>query len=285
MSEFGPLISTEWLADHLEADDVKIVDASWRMPGEGDARDDHLQRRIPGAVFFDIDAVADRRTNLPHMLASVVQFENAVGALGIGAKDRVVVYDDRGLFSAARVWWNFRAMGHQDVAVLDGGLPKWRAEDRPLADGEEAPSGASYHAVPNVALVASAEDVRAMIASGEPNIVDARPAARFAGEAPEPREGLRRGHMPGAASLPFSELLGDDGRLLPAEALTALFKARGVDAGAPVVTSCGSGVTAAILSLALHVIGCRDSALYDGAWAEWGDETRDPKRYPVVAGP
>ena len=285
MSEFGPLISTEWLADHLETDDVKVVDASWRMPGEGRAHEDYLKRRIPGAVFFDIDAVADRRSALPHMLASVVQFENAVGAMGIGENDRVVVYDDQGLFSAARVWWNFRAMGHGAVAVLDGGLPKWRAEDRALAEGEEIAPTVVYHALPNTALVASADDVRAMIAAGEPNIVDARPAARFSGEAPEPRAGLRRGHMPGAASLPFSELLGDDGRLRPPAELKARFETSGVDAGAPVVTSCGSGVTAAILSLALHVIGCRDGALYDGAWAEWGDEAHDPKSFPVIAQP
>ena len=286
MSGFGPLVSVEWLADHLEAEGVKVIDASWRMPGEPLAYRDYLARHIPGAVFFDIDAVADRRINLPHMLASVVQFENAVGAAGIRETDRVVVYDDQGLFSAARVWWNFRAMGHADIAVLDGGLPAWSAEDLPLTIGEETISAAAYHAAPNLALAASADDVRAHIASGAENggvnIVDARPADRFSGAAPEPRPQLRRGHMPGAVNLPFSELV-DNGRLRPAEELKSLFEDSGVDLNAPVITSCGSGVTAAILSLALHVLGCRDAALYDGAWAEWGDQAHDPQRFPVVA--
>ncbi len=283
MDAFGPLISTQWLADHLGTDNVKVVDASWRMPGEGSAREDYLERHIPGAAFFDIDAVADRRSDLPHMLASVAQFEAAVGAMGIGDGDRVVVYDDRGFFSAPRVWWNFRVMGHEAVAVLDGGLPAWREAGRPLAAGAATAAGVPYFASFRTAMVASAADVAARIATGRPNIADARPAGRFAGVDPEPRPGLRRGHMPGAMNAPLGELVDERGRLLAPEALKARFEEAGLDLSAPVVTTCGSGVTAAGLLLALDVVGCRGGALYDGAWAEWGDERRDPARFPVVA--
>lgn len=282
MSEFGPLISTEWLADHLETEDVKIIDASWRMPGAGDAHKDYLKRQIPGAVFFDIDAVADRRSSLPHMLSSPAQFEKAAGAMGISNKDRIVIYDDQGLFSAARAWWNFRTMGHAEVAVLNGGLPKWLSEGRSLNEGFAQPVGAQYFATLNKKLVASNEDVRAMIAGDETNIVDARPAARFSGETPEPRAGLRSGHMPGAVNLPFGKLIDENGCLASPENLKTLFKDHNARLEAPIMTTCGSGVTAAILYLALHVIGHRDVSLYDGSWAEWGDEAHEPQDFPVV---
>lgn len=282
MYEFGPLISTEWLADHLQADDVKIIDASWRMPGAGDAHVDYLKRHIPGAVFFDIDAVSDRRTSLPHMLASPGQFQNAVGALGVSNKDRVVIYDDQGLFSVARVWWNFHVMGHEHVAILNGGLPKWEAEGRPLAAGEEAPSPVHYIAALDKQLVADHDDVLTMINSDEVNIVDARSAARFIGEAPEPRAGLRSGGMPGAANVPFDALIDDNGCLRSPAALKTIFEESGARFNAPIITTCGSGVTAAVLFFALHIIGHRDIALYDGSWAEWGEEANDPVRFPVV---
>lgn len=282
MSEFGPLVSTEWLADHLEAEGVKIIDASWRMPGAGDAHDDYLKRHIPGAVFFDIDAVADRRSPLPHMLASPAQFEKAASAMGVGNADRVVVYDDQGLFSAARAWWNFHAMGHSQVAVLDGGLLKWISEGRPLAEGEVSPIGAQFFATANKKLVAANQDIRRMIEAGSVNIADARPAPRFSGETPEPREGLRSGHMPGAVSVPFSNLIDEDGCLAPREKLQSLFEQSGAKLQEPIITTCGSGVTAAVLYLALHIIGHRDISLYDGSWAEWGDDAHDPQHFPVV---
>ncbi len=277
-----PLVSTDWLAENL--DTVKIIDASWRMPGVGDARDDYDKRHIPGAVFFDIDAIAEKSTDLPHMLPAPETFAAAVGAMGISENDAVVVYDDQGLFSAPRVWWTFRAMGHERVTVLDGGLKKWLAEGRTVTDVMPAPRPADYQPSPQPDLVRSASAVRDIIANNSGNIIDARGADRFNGEAAEPRAGLISGAMPGAKNVAFNLLLNEDGTLKEAGALKAAFESAGVDISAPAVTTCGSGVTAAVLALALERLGHTRWSLYDGSWAEWGKEENDRVAYPVVAG-
>ncbi|MFN0024521.1 MAG: 3-mercaptopyruvate sulfurtransferase [Parvularculaceae bacterium] len=279
-----PIVSTEWLAAAIGAPGVKIVDATWRMPGSGRAHSDHVRRRIPGAVFFDLDAIADHATELPHMAPSQDDFARAVGALGIGADDRVILYDDTGVFSAARVWWTFRAMGHERASVLDGGLPKWVREGRAVEDGDTAPAVVIYAAKGARPIVRTHDDVRAALNDARAVVLDARPAARFSGDVAEPRTGLRRGHMPGAQSLPHSLLLRDDGVMRTPDELQQLFRARGVSHDTPVIASCGSGVTAAVIALALEIIGHNDTGLYDGSWAEWGRETNDPDLYRFATG-
>lgn len=278
-----PLVTTEWLGAELGAPDLKIVDASWRMPGNPPAHEDHVKRRLPGAVFFDLDAVADHSTDLPHMLPEQGEFAAAAGALGLRAEDRIIVYDDAGVFSAARIWWTFRAMGHNAVSVLDGGLPKWLAEGRPTVAGAAASVASVYTSCTERRLARTARDVRNALAGGA-RVLDARPTARFAGEAPEPRPRLRSGHMPGASSLPHTLLLGPDGAFRPIDELARLFRERGVHMDTPVIATCGSGVTAAILILALERLGHRNHGLYDGSWAEWGAEQNDPGLFPVAAG-
>lgn len=263
-----PLISTADLASYLGEADLRVVDASWFMDGR-DARAAWREAHIPKAVFFDIDNAADTTSPLPHMLPTPEQFARVAGDLGISETDRIVVYDQQGLFSAARVWWTFRAMGALNVQVLDGGLPKWRKEKRPIESGAFAVRPAIFQARFRPGLVRTFEQVGAELAASD-QVVDARPAARFRGEAPEPRQGLRSGHMPGARSLPFGELLNADGTMKPAPELAAAFAAAGVDPARPVTTTCGSGVTAAILALALARLGNDIAAIYDGAWAEWG---------------
>jgi thiosulfate/3-mercaptopyruvate sulfurtransferase len=268
------LISTDDLAADLDAPDLRIVDASWHLDGR-DARVEFEQARNPGAVFFDLDAISDHTTDLPHMLPDAAAFAEAVGALGIAANDRIVVYDTLGLFSAARVWWTFRLMGAEHVRVLDGGLPKWRAEGRPLATGPMQVSAPTVFTPGQIGgAVADMPTVLAAL-TGDAQILDARPAPRFSGEAAEPRANLRSGHMPGALNVPFKSVLAPDGRLLPADALRIRFRQAGVTFDRPIITSCGSGVTAAILTLALAELG-QDSALYDGAWAEWGGHADTP---------
>ena len=270
-TDSSTIVSTAWLADHLSAPDLRVLDASWHLPDEKrDTRAEYDACHIPGARFFDIDEISDRKSSLPHMAPPVEKFVSRMRAMGVGDGHRVVVYDTAGLFSAARVWWLFRLMGKRDVAVLDGGLPKWRAEGRPTEDIAPVMRDRHMTARRDASLVKDVTQVALASKLNQAEIVDARPPARFRGDTPEPREGLRAGHIPNAKNLFFRELLNGDGTLKPAEALKADFQAAGVDLSRPIITSCGSGVTAAVLSLALEIIGHHDHALYDGSWAEWG---------------
>ena len=272
-----PLVTTDWLAKHLTDPDVRVVDGTWHMPqAKRDPRAEFEAVHIPGAVFFDIDAIADRTTTLPHMLPSPEAFGAAVGALGIGNGQRVVVYDLRGVVSAARVWWTFRAFGHDAVAVLDGGLRKWRAEGRPVQSGSAAPAHRAFAARLRPELVRDIEAMRANVLSRAAQVLDARSAGRFAGTEPEPRAGLRGGHIPGSLNLPYETLYRADGTLKAPDELRRAITAAGVDVSRPVVTSCGSGVTASVLALALYLVGRPDAAVYDGSWSEWGSRADTP---------
>lgn len=265
-----PVVSTAWLADRIRSPGVRIVDGSWHMPAENrNGREEYLQAHIPGAVFFDIDAIADQASDLPHMLPSPEDFARAAGELGLARDADIVVYDTHGVRSAARVWWTLRAMGYTKVQVLDGGLRKWIAEGRPIEGGEVYPPKVLVEPAFDPGLVRSADDVKAIIATGKTRVVDARSAGRFSGAAPEPRAGLRSGHMPGAANLPWEEVVAQDGTLKAASDLKSSFKAAGVDLRKPIVTTCGSGVTASVLALALARLGLDRTAVYDGSWTEW----------------
>jgi len=274
-------VPTEWLSAHLFDERVRVVDASWYLPGENrDPEAEFLAAHIPGAVFFDIDGIARTDSDLPHMAAEPKAFAAAVGALGVADTDTIVVYDGLGLRTAARAWWNFRVMGAKDVHILAGGLPQWVSEGRALATGASALPAAVFDtgaATPE--KIKSAEEVRAALQGGIAQVVDLRSEGRFEGTSPEPRPGLRSGHMPGARNLPFPELIAN-GRLMPADELRALLAARGIDPGKPVITSCGSGVTATLFNLALAEIGIEALEVYDGSWAEWGAR----EELPVVTG-
>ncbi|MBW4023170.1 MAG: 3-mercaptopyruvate sulfurtransferase [Proteobacteria bacterium] len=267
-----PLVSTHWLAERLEDPDLVVCDCSFYLPNDPrNAAALFREARIPGARFFDIDVIRDAATDLPHMLPSADAFAEMAGALGISNRSKVVFYDQIGLFSAARGWWMMRVFGHDEAAVLDGGLPKWRAENRPLETAEPVlPSPATFRAAPNPTLVRDLAEMQATVADASALILDARPAGRFAGTAPEPRPGLRGGHMPGARNIPFNQLLAADGTMLPPDQLRARFAAEGADGARPVVTSCGTGVTGAVLTLGLAVAGLPTGTLYDGSWSEWG---------------
>ncbi len=264
------LVSTDWLADRLGAPATVVVDGSFYLPAlKRDAAAEYLAGHIPGAVRFDIDAIADHANPLPHMLPSAEQFAREVGALGIAETDTIVVYDGIGLGGAPRVWWTFRTFGAKNVFILDGGLPKWKAEGRPLQAGAVERAPRKFDAKLNAALVADVANVQSALSRKTAQVIDARPANRFRGEAPEPRPGLRSGHMPGALNVPSTELV-EDGRLVAPERIRQIFTSGGVDLTKPVITSCGSGVTAATLWFALNAIGKEPQALYDGSWSEWG---------------
>ncbi|MGH7331316.1 MAG: 3-mercaptopyruvate sulfurtransferase [Candidatus Rokuibacteriota bacterium] len=271
------LVTTSWLAEHLGASDLRIVDGTWHMPALArNAREEFAEAHIPGAVFFDIDRIADTSVPLPHMLPSPQVFAASVAALGIGNDDRIVVYDVRGAISAARVWWTFRAFGHERVAVLDGGLRAWRAEGRPLERGETRPAPRPFRAHFRPELVRDLAAVRANVTAKREQVVDARSRGRFTGTEPEPRAGLRGGHVPGSLNVPYETLYRDDGTFLPPPALRNAFAQAGVELDKPIVTACGSGVTACVLALGLYVLGREDVAVYDGSWTEWGGRPDTP---------
>jgi thiosulfate/3-mercaptopyruvate sulfurtransferase len=250
---------------------VRVLDCSWHLPDQQrDARAEFEAAHIPGAQFFDIDDISDAQSALPHMLPPAEKFVSRMRRMGIGDGHRVVVYDSAGIFSAPRVWWTFRVFGHADVAVLDGGLPKWRAEGRPTEEGAPLSRDRHFTARRDASLVRDVTQMAAAAKLRGEQIVDARPAERFSGAAPEPRPGLRAGHIPGALNVPWRAVLTDDMTMTAPDALAELFAAAGVDLSRPIVNTCGSGVTACLLDLAQHVAGARRTAVYDGSWAEWG---------------
>jgi thiosulfate/3-mercaptopyruvate sulfurtransferase len=269
-------VDTRWLADRLGTPGLAIVDGSFFIPGQGrDAEQEFNRAHIPGAVRFDVDAISDHSNPLPHMLPSAAEFAAAVGGLGVSDQDTIVVYDVQGLFSAPRVWWTFRLFGAEKVMILEGGLPKWLAEGRPVESGPAKPAPKRFAAKPPRDLVATAANVAQAIANGTAQVVDARSPGRFRGDDPEPRPGLSSGHIPGSRNVPVSSLVAD-GRLLTDDQLKKLMADAGVDLDRPVITSCGSGVSAAVVWLALEVLGKPPVALYDGSWSEWASLPGQP---------
>ena len=272
------LVTTEWLAAHLTAPDVRVVDASWYLPTlPRDAKAEYAKQHVPGAVFFDIDEIADTSNPLPHMLPSPEKFAARVRKMGIGDGNRVIVYDGGVMASAARVWWTFRAFGHDDVSVLDGGFRKWLKEGRPVESDKPMPRERHFTARFNHVLVRDLAEVKRNIGTAREQLLDARSRGRFAGTEPEPRAGLRGGHIPGSLNLPYELLINSTtGTMKPAEELVRLFAEAGVDMKRPVATSCGSGVTASLLALGLYLVGHKDIAVYDGSWSEWGARSDTP---------
>jgi thiosulfate/3-mercaptopyruvate sulfurtransferase len=279
MSYVNPeaLVSTDWLAAHLEAPDLHVVDGSWHMPADKrDPRAEYDAQHIPGAVFFDIDEVADTDSDLPHMLPAPEKFSAKVRKLGLGDGNRIVVYDTTGASAAARVWWMFRVFGHDDVAVLDGGLSKWLAEERPVSDEAVRPQPRHFTARVNTFLVRDYDRVLANLGRGREQFVDTRSAGRFAGSLPEPRPELQSGHAPGALNLPFAKFLNGDKTMVSADAIRAAVVEAGVDLDRPMFTSCGSGVTACVVSLGLYLIGKTEVPVFDGSWTEWAGNPDSP---------
>ena len=263
-------VSTEWLAEHLSAPDTVVVDASWYLEvTKRDGQAEYLEDHIPGAVYFDIDDIADKSSPLPHTLPDPVVFSSKVRKLGIGDGQRIIVYDGTGLISAPRVWMMFRIMGVDDVAILDGGLPKWEDEQRPTESGRTRRAERHFTARFNHGAVADLADTMKALETGSAQVVDTRSALRFSGKGPEPRPGIPSGHMPGAINLPFSDILTPDFRLKPEADLCAAITAAGIDLKKPIITTCGSGVTASILNFALETLGVRNHRLFDGSWTEW----------------
>jgi thiosulfate/3-mercaptopyruvate sulfurtransferase len=283
MPPTDPLVSTEWLAAHINDANVKVVDASFKLPGVLPLpKDDYLAAHIPSAVFFDVDAVSDHSNPLPHMFPSAAQFGRDVGNLGIGNADTVVVYDSGGWVAAPRAWWMFLSYGHDKVRVLDGGLKKWRAEGRPAQSGEVEAKPATFKATFDAKRVRSMQQMIDNVASKAEQVIDARAAERFEGRAPEPRPGIRSGHIPGSHNVPYNQLFdAATGAMKPLDDLRKAFTSAGVKLDAPIVTSCGSGVSAGVLTLALYRLGMEKSALYDGSWSEWG-QAGGP---PIATGP
>ena len=277
MAETGAFtIDADWLEKRLGTPGLSIVDASWYLPAQKrDAKAEYEAGHIPGAIFFDQDEVVDPDSKLPHTLPDPATFARHAGSMGISADDTIVVYDGPGVFSAPRVWWMFRVMGVFQVYVLDGGFDRWKAAGRPVTAEQTKVAPNIFHVDFDPSRVASLDEMKGIVASGESQIADARPAGRFAGEEPEPRAGVRGGHMPGAKSLPASTL-SRDGKLLPPEELKKRLEEAGVDLSKPVVTSCGSGITAAVITLALETLGHSANRLYDGSWTEWGGRSDTP---------
>ncbi len=270
MTNSKNLVSADWLSQHLDDDYVKVIDGSWYLPQQSrDAIAEYKAGHIPGAVFFDLDKNSDHASDLPHMMPSAEDFAEAIGALGISNSDHVVVYDGLGFMSAPRIWWMFKTFGHDKVSVLDGGMPAWTAINGPVEDKVPAVTATHYQAVLNADCVSIRSEILAYTQKGGRQIVDARSAERFSGRAPEPREGLQSGHMPTAKNIPFQKLVGRNGLFESGSKLQQVFEDAGIDLSRPIVTSCGSGVTAAILTLGLRELGHEDTKLYDGSWAEW----------------
>ena len=271
------LVSTDWLQTHLAAPDVRVVDATWFLPGIArDPRAEYAAGHIPGAVFFELDAVCEPKGLHPHTVPSAAKFSSRVRKLGLGDGNRIVVYDNNRFFASARVWWMFRFMGHDDVMVLDGGLEKWRAEGRQLTDEPTRPQERHFTVRQNTLLLRELDQMRANVAAKREQVVDARSAGRFHAREPEPRPGLRSGHIPGAKNLHYAQLVAEDGSLRPAGELRHLLAGAGLDLDRPITTTCGSGVSAALINLALFELGERNAALYDGSWSEWGAQADTP---------